>query len=112
MLTAASWGAKSPVKAIAVNGLTFSSAITPSYSGWVNGDDASSLTTTPTCSTTATSASGVGSYPSSCSGTTDPNYTSAITGDCAANGTITLAQGDVKACTITNTFTPAGTTTT
>ncbi len=36
--------------------------------------------------------------------TTDANYTSAITGDCASDGTITLAAGDVKACTITNTF--------
>src|SRR6185369_9854979 len=36
--------------------------------------------------------------------TTDASYTSAITGDCAANGSITLAAGDVKACTITNTF--------
>jgi alpha-tubulin suppressor-like RCC1 family protein len=49
-------------------------AITPSYSGFVNGDSASSLTTAPTCSTTATSSSPVGSYGSSCSGAVDPNY--------------------------------------
>lgn len=30
-------------------------------------------------------------------------YSAVITGECAANGTITLAPGDVKACTITNT---------
>ena len=36
--------------------------------------------------------------------TTDPAYTAVISGDCAANGTITLAANDVKACTITNTF--------
>ena len=48
--------------------------ITPSYSGFVNGDNASSLTTPPTCSTTATSSSPVGSYPSSCAGASDPNY--------------------------------------
>ena len=36
--------------------------------------------------------------------TTDPAYTAVISGDCAANGSITLAAGDVKACTITNTF--------
>ena len=36
--------------------------------------------------------------------TIDPTYTAVISGDCAANGTITLAAGDVKACTITNTF--------
>ena len=46
----------------------------PSYSGFVNGDNAASLTTAPTCSTTATSSSPVGSYPSSCSGASDPNY--------------------------------------
>ena len=49
--------------------------ITPSYSGFVNGDTAASLTTPPTCSTAATSSSPVGSYPSSCSGAADPNYT-------------------------------------
>jgi hypothetical protein len=49
-------------------------AITPAYSGFVNGDGPGSLTTAPTCSTTATSASPPGSYPSSCSGAADPNY--------------------------------------
>ena len=49
--------------------------INPSYSGFVNGDDAGSLTTTPACSATATSSSPVGSYPSSCSGAVDDNYT-------------------------------------
>ncbi len=38
--------------------------------------------------------------------TTDPAYTAVISGDCAANGSITLAANDVKACTITNTFKP------
>lgn len=32
--------------------------------------------------------------------TSDPSYTSLIGGDCAANGTITLAAGEVKFCTI------------
>ena len=51
--------------------------ITPGYAGFVNGDSASSLTTQPTCSTTATSSSPVlGSpYVSSCGGAVDPNYT-------------------------------------
>ncbi|MGA2457143.1 MAG: MBG domain-containing protein, partial [Terriglobales bacterium] len=49
--------------------------ITPIYSGFVNGDSASSLTTQPTCSTTATSTSPPGTYPSSCSGAADANYT-------------------------------------
>ncbi len=38
-------------------------AITASYSGFVNGDTAASLTTPPTCSTTATASSPVGSLP-------------------------------------------------
>ncbi len=51
--------------------------ITPGYSGFVNGDTASTLTTPPTCSTTATSSSPVAGspYPSSCSGAVDSNYT-------------------------------------
>lgn len=32
----------------------------------------------------------------------DTQYTAVIGGDCASNGTITLALGDVKTCTITN----------
>jgi hypothetical protein len=50
-------------------------AITASYSGFVNGDAATDLATHPTCSTTATSSSNVGSYPSSCSGAAAANYT-------------------------------------
>ena len=42
--------------------------------------------------------------PHTVSETTDPDYTAVIGGDCAANGSITLAAGDVKTCTITNTF--------
>jgi RHS repeat-associated protein/uncharacterized repeat protein (TIGR01451 family) len=49
--------------------------ITPSYSGWVGGDGPSVLTTAPVCTTTATSASGVGTYKTSCSGAIAPNYT-------------------------------------
>ena len=49
-------------------------AITASYSGFVNGDTSSSLTTQPTCTTTARSSSPVGGYPSTCSGAADPNY--------------------------------------
>jgi alpha-tubulin suppressor-like RCC1 family protein len=50
-------------------------AITASYSGFVNGDGASSLTTSPTCTTTATASSPVGTYDSNCSGAVDANYT-------------------------------------
>ena len=45
-----------------------------------------------------------GTGPHTVSETTDPTYTAVISGDCAANGSITLAANDVKACTITNTF--------
>jgi hypothetical protein len=48
--------------------------IAPSYNGFISGDSASSLTTQPTCTTTATSASNVGSYPTSCTGAVDANY--------------------------------------
>ena len=34
--------------------------------------------------------------------TSDSNYTTVISGDCNPDGTITLADGDVKSCTITN----------
>jgi hypothetical protein len=60
--------------------------ITPSYAGFVNGDTPASLTTAPTCSTTATSSSPVGSYPSTCSGAVDANYTISYTA-----GTVTIA---------------------
>jgi hypothetical protein len=62
--------------------------ITPSYSGFVNGDSAASLTTAPTCSTTATSQSAAGSYPSSCAGAVDSNYTISY-----VNGTVTDVAG-------------------
>jgi hypothetical protein len=60
-------------------------AITPSYSGFVNGDTAASLTTQPTCTTTATSSSPAGIYPTSCSGAVDANYTISY-----AAGTVTI----------------------
>jgi hypothetical protein len=45
-----------------------------SYSGFVNGDNSASLTTLPSLSTTATSASHVGSFPIQAAGAVDPNY--------------------------------------
>jgi MBG domain (YGX type) len=53
-------------------------AITASYSGLITGDSADSLTTKPTCSTTAVDA--VGKYPSSCTGAVDANYSISYTG--------------------------------
>lgn len=51
-------------------------AIMPSYSGFVNSQNASSLTTQPTCTTTVTSSSAAGTYTGAdtCSGAVDPNY--------------------------------------
>ena len=65
-----------------------SPVITPAYAGFVNGDTASSLTTKPTCSTSATSASPVSGspYSSSCTGAVDPNY--ALT---YASGSVTVS---------------------
>src|SRR5208283_3021421 len=49
--------------------------LTVSYSGFVNGDTAASLTTAPTVTTTGTASSPVGSYPITASGAADANYT-------------------------------------
>jgi MBG domain (YGX type)/Bacterial Ig-like domain (group 3)/Abnormal spindle-like microcephaly-assoc'd, ASPM-SPD-2-Hydin/Protein of unknown function (DUF1573) len=67
-------------------------AITPSFSAFVLGQtNLTALTTQPTCSTTATSASPVSGspYPSNCSGAVAPNY--AIT-DVAGTVTVTKAS--------------------
>ena len=77
--------------------VTYGSApltITAGYSGFVNGETASSLTTQPICSTTATSSSPVtGSpYASSCSGAVDSNYSiTYVAGSVAVNpATLTI----------------------
>src|SRR6185295_8231459 len=62
-------------------------ALTVSYSGFVNGDTAASLTTAPTVTTTATTASGVDTYPITASGavSSNANYTISY-----ASGTLTV----------------------
>jgi CSLREA domain-containing protein len=50
------------------------STITASYTGWVGTDTSSVLTTQPTCSTTYTTTSAPGSYPTTCSGAAAANY--------------------------------------
>ena len=73
--------------------------ITASYSsGWVNGQGPSVLTNSPTCTTTATSSSNVGSYPSSCSGATATNYTFTY-----VPGTVTVAAVATAAATTATT---------
>ena len=64
--------------------------ITAGYSGFQNGDSASSLTTPPRCTTTATSSSPVGTYPTSCYGAVDQNYTFTY-----VPGSVTLTAGPV-----------------
>ena len=46
----------------------------PGYAGFVFGDTAASLTTQPTCTTTATADSPVGTYPIVCTGGVSANY--------------------------------------
>jgi len=49
-------------------------ALTVTYKSFVNGDTQASLTTQPTVTTTATTASGIGNYTIIASGASDPNY--------------------------------------
>ena len=80
--------------------------ITPNYAGFVNGDTASSLTTQPTCSTTATSASLVSGspYSSSCSGAADPNYTIV-----PVSGSVTVAKAPLTITASSGSMTYGGT---
>ena len=55
-------------------------ALVPTYSGFVAGDTATSLTTAPVCTPTATNHSPVGMYPVTCSGAVDPNYSISYVG--------------------------------
>jgi hypothetical protein len=65
-------------------------AFTASYSGFVNGDTASSLDTAVTLSTTASNGSPVGAYTITASGAVDANYT--IT---HVNGTLTITAATI-----------------
>jgi gliding motility-associated-like protein len=50
-------------------------ALTVTYAGFVNNDNSASLVAQPTVSTTATTTSGVSTYPITASGASSPNYT-------------------------------------
>ncbi|WP_448697463.1 MBG domain-containing protein [Mucilaginibacter sp. AW1-3] len=50
-------------------------SLTPTYSGFVGADNAASLTTQPTVTTTATATSAIGTYPTTASGAVSANYT-------------------------------------
>ncbi len=71
-------------------------ALTVSYSGFENGDTPASLSTPPTLSTLATSASPAGMYPINVSGASSPNY--AIT---FVNGVLTVSPGLATVQTVT-----------
>jgi hypothetical protein len=75
-----------------VYGGSAKTAITPSYSGFVNDDGRGSLTTAPTCSITLAQHSSVGTYPggSQCSGAADGNYTFTYVG-----GTVSVTPASV-----------------
>jgi hypothetical protein len=65
--------------------------LTATYSGFVNGDTAASLTTAPTLSTTATASSPVGTYPITASGAVDTNYAISYVA-----GTLTITQSSIS----------------
>ena len=69
--------------------------ITPSYTGFVAGDDATDLTVQPTCSTTYTLGSLVGMYPTKCESAASGNYNITY-----VNGTVTV----LTACSAFNGF--------
>jgi hypothetical protein len=50
-------------------------SIAPLFTGFVNGDTFASLSVQPGCGAAVTSLTPVGTYPTSCSGAADPNYT-------------------------------------
>ncbi|MHB8595095.1 MAG: MBG domain-containing protein, partial [Acidimicrobiales bacterium] len=77
--------------------------LTPSYAGFVNGDNPGSLSASPTCSTTATTSSAVGSYPVNCSGASDPNYTVSYVA-----GTLTISKAPLTVTAPSPTMTYGG----
>ena len=91
--------APAPLTVTASNGtMTYGGivpTITPSYGGFVNGQNSSVLTAQPTCTTTATGASAPGNYPSSCTGAVAPNYTISY-----VNGTVTVSALQLSATSL------------
>ena len=64
--------------------------ITPGFSGFVNSESSSVLTTQPSCSTTYTPSANAGNSPStSCAGAVDPNYSFVY-----VNGAVTIAKAN------------------
>ena len=86
--------------------------ITPAYTGFVNNESATALTTLPTCTTTATSSSPVGGSPyvSSCGGAVDSNYAISYVGGSVSIGaaglTVTASSGSMAYGAAPPTITP------
>jgi hypothetical protein len=73
--------------------------ISPTYSGFVNGDSPADLTALLVCVPGTTSSSAVGSYASSCSGAVDPNYSIVYVDGTTSVGPATLtitASGGIQ----------------
>jgi hypothetical protein len=75
---------------------TFNPLPASNYVGFVALDTPASLTTLPTCTTGATNTNTTppGTYPSSCTGAVDPNYTISY-----VNGAITITRGAITVTT-------------
>src|SRR5207253_1450475 len=72
-------------------------ALTVSYSGFVNGDTAASLTTAPTVTTTALASSHPSTYPITASGAVDADYTiSYVAGTLTVNAAALTVTADDK----------------
>jgi len=74
------------------------------YATFVNGDGVASLGVAFTCSTTATSSSPVASYPTSCSGAVDTNYSISY-----VNGSVTVGKAALVITASSGTMTYGGT---
>src|SRR4029077_17536996 len=73
-------------------------ALTVSYSGFVNGDTAASLTTPASVTTTATAASHAGTYPITASGAVGADYTiSYVAGTLTVDAATLTITADNKA---------------
>ncbi len=75
-------------------GAAVPSSFTPTYSGFVNGDTA--IATPPTCTSTGHTGSPMGTYPVTCSGAADPNYTITYT-----DGTLTIGAAALTSIAVT-----------
>lgn len=80
---------------------TTTPTITPSYIGFVNGENVDSLTATATCSTTATSQAPPGVYQSTCQNAAGPNYQLSYT---PGTVTITAATTTLQASSLLHTL--------